>query len=145
LTKLAHHKTTVMKTLLKSLLALVAILAVNSAISQQTGNVSKANEFVLELYANCPQYQNEDQIAKATDYLSRTIIHSVALDEYPECALLSSVPKKNKCNLDIDYSLVSFDPLSFNPLVYQFKYFDTISNYYRVDGKDYIIEIKPKN
>jgi hypothetical protein len=134
-----------MKTLLKSILAFATMLSASYVMGQQTGNVSKANEFVLELYANCPQYQNEDQIAKATDYLTRTIIHSVALDEYPECALLSSVAKKNKCNSDIDYSLVSFDPLNFNPLVYQFKYFDTVSNYYRVDGKDYIIEIKPKN
>jgi hypothetical protein len=134
-----------MKTLLKSILAFATMLSASSAIGQQTGNVSKANEFVLELYANCPEYQNNEQITKANDFLTRTIIHSVELGEYPECALLSSVGKKNKCNSDIDYSLVSFDPVNFNPLVYQFKYFDTVSNYYRVDGKDYIIEIKPKN
>jgi hypothetical protein len=134
-----------MKTLLKSILAFATMLSASSATGQQTGNVSKANEFVLELYANCPEYQNNDQINKANDFLSRTIIHSVELGEYPECPLLSSVAKKNKCNSDIDYSLISFDPVNFNPLVYQFKYFDTVSNYYRVDGKDYIIEIKPKN
>jgi len=134
-----------MKDLLKSMLVFTALIAVNSAVGQQTCNVSKANEFVLELYANCPEYQNNDQISKANDFLSRTIIHSVELGEYPECSLLSSVSKKNKCNSNIDYSLTSFDPMNFNPLVYQFKYYDTVSHYYRVDGKDYIIEIKPKN
>ena len=96
------------------------------------------------------KFINNSWHTQVTEFLDqhpdfKKLIPIVALDEYPECALLSSVAKKNKCNSDIDYSLVSFDPLNFNPLVYQFKYFDTVSNYYRVDGKDYIIEIKPKN
>lgn len=134
-----------MKTLLKSIIVSVTFLFTISVNAQQSANVSKATEFIQELYANCPEYQNNDQIEKATDWLSRTIIHSVALGEYSECPLLSTVGKKNKCNSNIDYSLTSFDPLNFNPLVYQFKYFDTVSSFYRVDGKDFIIEIKPKN
>ena len=134
-----------MKTLLKSILAFVAILSINAVNAQQTANLSKVNEFIQELNANCPEYQNNEQIERATELLSRTLIHSIALGEHPECPLLSSVGKKNKCNSSIDYSLTSFDPLNFNPLVYQFKYFDTASSFFRVDGKDFIIEIKPKN
>jgi len=134
-----------MKTLFKSILSVLVILAVTSVNAQQSANLLKVNEFVQTLYANCPEYQNNDQILKATDLLERTIIHSVALGEYPECPLLSTVGKKNKCNPDLDYSLLSFEPNNFNPLIYQFKYFDTAYYYYRVDGKDFIIEIKPKN
>jgi hypothetical protein len=134
-----------MKTLLKTILAFAAIHVATSTTAQQTANVSKANEFILELYAECPEYQTNEQIDRANDLLSRTIIHSVSIGEHPECPLLSTVAKKNKCNPSLDYSLTSFDPNNFNPLVYQFKYFDTASYYFRVDGHNYIIEIKPKN
>jgi hypothetical protein len=117
----------------------------NTVHSQQSANVSLVNQFLQEIYSNCPEYQGAVHIEMSTDYLQRTIIHSVPLDQHPECPLLSTVGHKNKCNPTIDYSESNFSPESFNPLKYQFKYHDTSSSYFRVDGKDYIIEIKPKN
>jgi hypothetical protein len=117
----------------------------NSFGQQQTANLSKLNDFIQEVYQNCPQYQDSLRIQMGTDYLQRTIIHTVSLDQYPECPLLSSVSKKDKCNPEMDYSLENFSPDTFNPLKYHFQYYSPTPTYFRVDGKEYIIEIKPKN
>lgn len=130
-----------------SFLLLLSLLIFGSKTTsaQQSANTSLVNEFLQEVYANCPEYQDADHVQMSTDYLERTIIHNVALDQYPECPLLSTASKKNKCNPSLDYSETNFSPESFNPLKYHFQYYSTTSSYFRVDGKNYIIEIRPKN
>jgi len=130
--------------LLKALLICSTPFFYGALYGQQLLNPSKANEFVLEVYADCPQYQNQDQINFATDYLQRTRIHSIALGEYPECPLLSSAGRKDKCNPSMNYDTATFTIETFNPLKYLFNYYSTASSYYRVDGMPYIIEILPK-
>jgi hypothetical protein len=134
-----------MKTLLKSLLALVAIMAANSAIAQQTGNVSKANEFVQEVYLDCQQYQNEDQIEYAIDCLERTVFHVMPQNSSNVYPLLSEQTRKNKCNYMMSFDLTDFQPETFNPLKYFLKFHSETSSFYRVDGTDYVIEILPEN
>jgi hypothetical protein len=130
-----------------SFLLLISILLFSGsyASSQQSANVSLVNQFLQEVYADCPEYQDEEHVQMSTDYLQRTLIHTVPLDQYPECPLLSSASKKNKCNAELDYSESNFSPESFNPLKYHFQFFSSTSTYFRVDGQNYIIEIKPKN
>lgn len=127
------------------LLLSLLIFGGKTTSAQQSANTSLVNEFLQEVYANCPEYQDADHVQMSTDYLERTIIHNVALDQYPECPLLSTASKKNKCNPSLDYSETNFSPESFNPLKYHFQYYSTTSSYFRVDGKNYIIEIRPKN
>lgn len=143
--KLAHHKTTIMKTLLKSLLAFSAFLAVNAVFAQQTGNVSKANEFIQEVYLDCPQYQNEDQVQYAIDCLERTVFHSIPQNSSNIYPLLSEQTRKNKCNYMMSYDLTAFQTETFNPLKYFLKFHSETSSFYRVDGTDYVIEILPEN
>lgn len=110
---------------------------------KQTIDVSKIDQFIDEVYADVTEYKTADHKAKELTKLNRIVIHQVPVGEYPECPLLSSAIKKNKYNPTINYSLANFDPQNFNPLIYFLKYSDNNSNYYRVDGHAYIIEIKP--
>lgn len=121
-----------------------SLLLMGNAFSQTTANVSKVNDFVAEVYAECPQYQNQDQINFGTEYLQRTVIHSVPLGEYPECPLLSSAGRKDKCNPSMNYDTSSFTIENFNPLKYHINYYSKTSQYYRIDGMPFIIEILPK-
>jgi hypothetical protein len=111
--------------------------------SQETANVAKVEEFLNEIYRDCPLYRDSTHIEIGKDCLKRTLYHRVSIDQYPECPLLSSVHHKNKCNQELSYELTNFDPLTFNPLKYQFFYYSPNTAFFRVDGTEYIIEIKP--
>ncbi len=111
--------------------------------SQESANVAKVEEFLKEIYRDCPQYIDSSHIDFGKDCLKRTIFHKVSKDQYPECPLLSVAQKKNKCNEQMSYDLSSFDPQTFNPLKYHFFYYSPNTSFFRVDGTEYIIEIKP--
>jgi len=111
--------------------------------SQETANVAKVEEFLKEIYRDCPQYIDSTHIEIGKDCLNRTLFHKVPVDQYPECPMLSSAFKKNKCNQEMSYDLTGFDPVTFNPLKYQFFYYSPNTSFFRVDGTEYIIEIKP--
>ncbi len=131
--------------LLKGITVLFIVFLSSSAFGQSSPDLTKINEFISEVYAECPQYQNQDHINFGLDFLQRTRIHSVAVGEYPECPLLSSVGRKDKCNPSMTYDPSTFTVESFNPLKYHFNYHSTTSSYFRVDGMPFIIEILPKN
>ncbi|MES2800360.1 MAG: hypothetical protein V4638_10125 [Bacteroidota bacterium] len=138
--------------MLKSILLLLTVCLSRLSYSQnypeyphQSANIALVDEFMSEVNLNCPEYNTAEHKASVLERMQRIVIHEVALSMYPECQLLSSASKKNKCNPGMSYLLDSFDPLTFNPLKYFFQYSDTESIYYRVDGKNYIIEIKAKN
>jgi hypothetical protein len=133
------------KTNFSLLFALITLVLFTTKTSAQeiSANVGRVEYFVNEIYKDCPQYTDTFYVNRAKDCLERTIIHHVEKDKYPECPLLSTVSKKNKCNQDMNYNEV-FDPITFNPLKYNFKYFTDGTSYYRVDGTEYIIEIRPK-
>lgn len=118
---------------------------VNLLFSQETANISNLNQYIEEVYLNCPQYQNDELNLRYSQNLNQVIFHSIPLGEHPNCPLLSSVGIKNKCNPGLTFSLDNFSPQTFNPLKYQFNYYSNESLYYRVDGLDYIIEIKQAN
>jgi hypothetical protein len=114
----------------------------NGYFSKRIANVSKVDVFLNEVNRDCPQYSSGSYRETAIDCLNRTIFHKVPADQYPECPLLSTAMKKNKCNPDLVYNF-EFDAENFNPLKYHFKYFSPNTSYYRVDGTEYIIEIAP--
>lgn len=114
----------------------------NGYFSKQTAAVSKVDAFLSEVNRDCPQYTGGSYRETAIDCLNRTIYHKVPAHQYPECPLLSTAMKKNKCNPDMEYSN-TFDPENFNPLKYHFMYFSPNSSFYRIDGTEYIIEIVP--
>lgn len=130
---------------LSFLLLFSALFSSNHTSAQQSANTSLVNQFVQEVYANCPEYQDDLRIERGLDCLQRTIIHTVDINQYPECPLLSTASRKNKCNPTMDYSESNFSPETFNPLKYQFQYNSSTPSYFRVDGTNYIIEIRPKN
>jgi len=129
----------------KTTLFAVLLMCASKIQAQKTADSDRVVEFVKDVYLNCPVYQNDELIAIHREQLTRTIFHEVALDEYPECALLSSAGRKDKCNPGLDYSLENFSMESFNPLKYHFQFDSPNAQYYRVDGKNIIIEIRPKN
>jgi hypothetical protein len=106
-------------------------------------DTNRAEAFLTEVQLNCPEYVSPLFINRAKEKLSRVLIHHVPQDQYPECKLLSNIPLKDKCNPGLQYDIEHFDPQNFNPLKYQMSFKASTSVYYRVDGKDYIIEIKP--
>lgn len=110
-----------------------------------TIDISRAEACILELYADCPQYQNQDQIAYAQGILKRIRIHEIPLNQYPECPLLSSVDLIDKCNTTSQRTYAQFDPNSFNPMLHRMKVHSEQTEYYRVDGHAFIIEIQPAN
>jgi|GEM_PF-1950247 len=110
----------------------------------QTANTSLIDNFMDEVYADIDIYKTDEHKKRYYSNLSRTIIHTVPLGEYPECPLLSTVSLKNKYNPNLQTDLNNFDPSKFNPLKYNFNYTSTNTTYYyRVDNSNYIIEIKP--
>lgn len=138
--------------LLKAALLLTTVCFSGTLFSQnypeyphQSANTALLNQFVQEIYLNCPEYTTTEHQDLELQKMNRIVIHEVPVGEYAECPLLSDVLQKNKCNPGLSFSIENFDPATFNPLKYFFKYSDNASNYYRVDGKNYIIEIKPKN
>jgi hypothetical protein len=98
---------------------------------------------IEEVFLNCPQYKATENISTYESWLNRIVIYKIPVNEFPECPLLSTVGKKNKCNSDISYDLQQFNPQTFNPLKYHFQYYSAKSVFYRVDNQNYIIEIKP--
>lgn len=127
-----------------NILVMFLLLLSFSSKSQTAIDPSLAESFIQEIYLECPNYQNQEQIDRASEVLGRILIHEVSLGEYPECPLLSEAGQKNKCNPNMDYSTESFDPTSFNPLKYHMKFYAESAVYYRVDGQNYIIEIQPR-
>lgn len=103
----------------------------------------KVTSFLNEVYLNCNQYVDSLNISRGIDVMNRIQIHVVDVNLYPECLLLSSVPLKNKCNPDLTYDNGTFDSETFNPFKYLFAFYSTQTAYFRVDGTEYIIEIKP--
>jgi len=129
----------------KILYSLLFVVACNVSFSQQTyrGDVSKVEDYLKEVYKNCPQYVNEEQIAMAKDFLSRTVVHVMPTEDFNHYSL-SEITRKNKCNSELLYSVSSFNPSNFNPLKYHFNWYAEESRFYRLEGSDYVIEILPK-
>lgn len=119
------------------------VLSSTAQISTVKIDPNKAEVYLSEVQLNCPQYVDSILIEKAKEKLSRVLIHLVPLEEHPECKLLSNIPLKNKCNNNLQYDIENFNPETFNPLKYQMSFHAITSVYYRVDGTDYIIEVKP--
>ena len=72
---------------LSFLLLFSALFSSNHTSAQQSANTSLVNQFVQEVYANCPEYQDDLRIERGLDCLQRTIIHTVDVNQYPECPL----------------------------------------------------------
>lgn len=116
-----------------------------SDVTNNSLQIQKVTGFLNEVYANCPEYVDSVHINRGIEFLSRVAVHTVSAEQYPECLLLSSVALKNKCNSNLTYDSVNFDFETFNPFKYLFSYYSTQTAFFRVDGTNYIIEIKPKN
>ena len=107
--------------------------------------VQKVSSFLSEVYLNCPEYIDSVHVSRGVEFLSRVVVHNVSADQDPDCLLLSSVDLKNKCNQNLTYDSMNFSSETFNPFKYLFSMYSTQTAFYRVDGTNYIIEIKPKN
>lgn len=131
---------------LRTLFFMVAVASTsNISYSQLNLNDSRAEEFVNELFTDCPDYRNSEEVMRAKAIIARIIVHEVPLNEYPECPKLSSCDLINKCNQDLVPFTGTFDINSFNPLIYRMKFHSNQSEYYRIDGNPFIIEILPEN
>jgi hypothetical protein len=115
----------------------------SSAQVENPSQTQKVTNYLTEVYTNCPQYVDSIHIARGIEILSRIQIHIVEENQYPECLLLSSVALKNKCNPSLSYDQSNFNFETFNPFKYLFAFYSTQTAYFRVDGTNYIIEIKP--
>lgn len=113
--------------------------------AESQNQIQKATSFLNEVYTNCPEYVDSLHIERGVEILSRIQLHTVDANQYPECLLLSSVALKNKCNPNLSYDNSNFDFETFNPFKYLFAFYSTQTAYFRVDGTNYIIEIKPVN
>ncbi len=105
----------------------------------------KVTNYLSEVYLNCPEYADSLHIAHGIEFMSRVYVHHVALNEHPECRLLSSVHLKDKCNPNLINDVDHFNPNTFNPFKYLFTFYAPQAAYFRVDGTEYIIEIKPSH
>ena len=134
---------------MKALLTLFFMVAVasttNISLAQLNLDSSKAEEFINELYLDCPDYRNELEIERAKEKISRIVIHQVPLEDYPECPKLSSCDLIDKCNQNLSHFTGVFDLNTFNPLIYRMKFYSVEKEYYRIDNNPYIIEIFPEN
>jgi hypothetical protein len=104
---------------------------------------NKHLEFVNQAYLNCSEYATVSYQEIYSEWMNRVVIHHVPLSEYPECPMLSSVLRKNKCNNNYSYQFTTID--DFNPLMYHFPFETKETRYFRIDGKPFIIEIKAKS
>ncbi len=105
------------------------------------------NPKITEVYGDKTQeiFQNDpERIALLTDLLDNRIklveSHIVGEDKYTK---LSSVALLNKYNSSLLRDSV-FDPLSFNPLKYDFNISSKSTVVYRVDNTKYLIVIQPQ-
>jgi hypothetical protein len=98
--------------------------------------------FAQEVFLDCPQYLTESHIEDYKKFAKRFVVYSVPVGLYPECSNLSELQAKNKCNPALKYNLDNFDPQTFNPFKYHLKTGLTSSQFFRVDGKPFIIEFK---
>jgi hypothetical protein len=138
-----------MKLLLLRLLFLSGVVLVNAencfaqTQSTSTDQYQKVTNYMSEVFLNCPQYIDSFHINNGIEFLTRLQVHTVDANLYPECLLLSSVHLKNKCNPNLTYDGLNFNIDTFNPFKYNFSFYSTQTAYFRVDGTNYIIEIKP--
>jgi len=106
---------------------------------------NKVRSYLSEVFLECPQYINAYQISQGIELMSRMTFHMVPMNEHPEYPLLSTVGLKNKCNYNMSNDVAQFNPNTFNPFKYIFPKQASHSLFCRVDGTEYVIEIKPTN
>lgn len=129
-------------TFMKGFVLLVLLLCSNVSLSQQMLNTQNVQAYLNEVYRDCPQYATEEYVRINQMFIERIVVHSISLEEYPECPNLSDVALKNKCNPDLNYDLNGFSPETFNPFKYHFQQQARESLYFRVNNQPFIIEIK---
>lgn len=102
---------------------------------------------IKELFKDAPQDQQASpaQVAFFTDILqNRVKIIETPVSSKETYVKLSNVSLQNKYNQSMTRDVV-FDPLTFNPLKYNFNFSSFKEEIgYRVDGTNYIIVIKPQ-
>lgn len=122
--------------------------ATTSATATQTPDevhVSETTkEFALEVYKNCLQYTEEAYLLRYQTYMDRIVFLSVNQVKKDELQLLSQIKLKNKCNEELKYDSNHFSTENFNPLKYQFNFNSESDQFFRIDGTDFVVQIKAK-
>ena len=138
-----------MKLLLLKFLLIAGVISTYDLSCNAQADITNSKQYqtvsnyLSEVYLNCPQYVDSFHIEMGIEFLTRLQVHTVDANLYPECLLLSSVHLKNKCNPNLTYDGLNFNIDTFNPFKYHFSFYSTQTAYFRVDGTNYIIEIKP--
>lgn len=119
--------------------ALIALTNINDANAQQV------NAKIQEVYGDKTQELVINDPIRL-DFLNDLLDNRIQIIESPlndneKEPKLSSIELLNKYNPALKRD-VDFDPLSFNPLKYNFNFFPKAASVYRVDNTNYLIVIK---
>lgn len=130
---------------MKQLLFILVLSFYSLNICSQTTIDAK----IQEVYASKAQEfasQNPDWLKIMNDFIqNRVKITRVAFDPlHDKYVKLSEVKLVNKYNPSLQRD-VAFDPVSFNPLKYDFIVSAKTTQVYRVDNTDYVIVIEPQS
>ena len=126
------------------MLVVVGFLGSVTASFGQKDYSANAQQKALEVYKNCPEYSTADYLPTYKEWLSRVEVKTLAVSANDNLANLTTIPLKNKCNMDLTYQNTSFDQAKFNPLKYMLDFETTEKLTYRIDGTDKVLIIHPK-
>ena len=105
-------------------------------------DLTKLTVFYTEVYLNS-EYKLNPEIEKVTmEKLNRVVFIVKPYEERENYKLISSVPKKNKYNSSLNYDLTNFQLEEFNPLKYNFQFYENYNQFFRIDNTDYLLMIK---
>lgn len=101
---------------------------------------SNYDKFIVEVYGGTP-YMEQSHKNDYISFMKKVEVKKWDGQNYP---FVETIDLKNKYNPNLKYDFGSnFKPTNFNPLKYQFDFYQNSKTIYRVRDTDYMIVIHP--
>lgn len=120
-----------------------ALFSQNEIVNTNTLH-PKTIQFAEEVYQDLTEYQTAEHLETYSKFISQ-----VAVEELGPSAsnfeTLQNVGIRNKYNPNLTYDEVGFDVANFNPLKYNFDFYSTVVQKYRIGATNYVVSITPSS
>jgi hypothetical protein len=129
-------------------MALLATGFASNIFAQQNTNFvpqPRTVTYANEVYSSYDQYKTLSHLQSYEAFIARVSIVHIPYSSSETYKLLSTVPLKNKYNVNLQYDHgTNFNMNTFNPLKYLFSQYPQETVHYRIDGTDYVVKIIPQ-
>ena len=122
-------------------LIFITFSVVFNSFSQEVSIHPKTVQFSTEVFRNCVQYTQQQNLIEYSKQISQVSIIELPENKRVGLPFLSQFQLKNKCNSELVRDELNFDIQNFNPLKYFFNFYSENDQYIQVDNTSYVILI----